>query len=50
MNAQNFATKERDGVESLLTLNKQAKFWAAWSHKYDPWDFCCCEQWGTSQL
>jgi hypothetical protein len=31
--------KKRDHVKSLLTLHKQAKFWAAQSRKFDPWVF-----------
>jgi hypothetical protein len=39
MNTHNFATKQWDHVESLLTLHKHAKFWATWSRKFDPWAF-----------
>jgi hypothetical protein len=50
MNTHNFVAKQQDHVESLLTLHKQAKFWATWTHKFDPWGFFFCEQWGSSQL
>jgi hypothetical protein len=39
MNTQMYVIKKGDRVESLLTLQKQAKFWATRSCKFDPWVF-----------
>jgi len=37
MNEPNSTSKNQ--VENLVTLQKYAKFWAIWSHRFVPWAF-----------